>query len=434
MWHVTAEEDMYCTECRHEIPSGTECLSQMPVDMPENFRRRKYENFCVDCADCAAKMGECRQRSRSCYVRRLDHWYTHTEKTPEPVDCGYCGETIPRGTREVAQKLYAWPESEVDSESKSSPAHDGGAAAGVAAGTAVRPSAAGWHNLSRATQRRFQTGGLGRDLGARSPAMAQRLYEKEVPKAIRNMGEDAVRDFLKGKHFSHVRSVANVPGRARAPSNIVLEDAGKNLARGSRNMTSAGRAAAKSAGRASAIKTGAKAAVKGGVKAGIIAAAAEAVVSAPENILHWKRGRKSGEQAAKDTAKSTATAAGVGVATAAGAKAAAAVGIGVSLGSFGAHARRRRCGIIRWHCGLQDCQGRRARSAACRVPRLLLQGRALQDQVCAEGNRCRPRCGRLGRSDICPPRRPSRSMAFRVWVLLSQQVACHRSSDQQRRP
>ena len=145
----------------------------------------------------------------------------------------------------------------------------------------------------------FQFGGLGRGLGARSPVMAQRLYEREVPEAIRSMGEPAVKDFLKGKHFSHIKSVANAPGRAKAPSNIILEDAGTNLSRGSRNMTSAGRTAARTAGRASAIRAGIKTAVKGGAKAGLIAAATEATVSVPENILHYRRGRKSGEQAEK---------------------------------------------------------------------------------------------------------------------------------------
>ena len=67
----------------------------------------------------------------------------------------------------------------------------------------------------------------------------------------------------------------------------------------------------------------------------MIAAAAEAFVAVPENMLHYNRGRKSGEQAAKDTAKSTAFAAGVGFATAGVAKGAALAGIGLSLGPFG---------------------------------------------------------------------------------------------------
>ena len=328
MWQVVVEEDIYCRECHHLISSGTDCLSQMPSRMPENFRRRKYENFCIECAECDAG-------TRACYVRRLNHWYTREEKTVGPVNCGYCSETIPDGTRTVVQRLYAWPDSETGSESKNGPVHYGGAAVGIAAGTAVKPAPVGWHNLSGSTQRRFQSGGLGRGLGARSPTMAQRLYEREVPEAVRSMGEPAVKDFLRGKHFSHIKSVANAPGRAKAPSNIILEDAGTNLSRGSRNMTSAGREAAKSAGRASAIRTGTKAAIKGGAKAGLIAAAAEAAVSLPENILHYRRGRKSRGQATQDIAKSTATAAGVGVAAAGVAKGAAMAGIGLSLGPFG---------------------------------------------------------------------------------------------------
>ena len=335
MWHVIAEEDMRCTECNHKIPAGGECLSQMPPKMPENFRRRKYENFCIACAECDAGTRKPGLRTRACYMRQLNHWYTHKEKTREAVPCGHCDEVIPEGTQTVAQKFYAWPDFEVDPESKSSLAHAGGVAAGVAVGTSVKPSAAEWHNLSRATQRQFKTGGLGRGLGSRSPAMAQRLYEKEIPEAIRNMGEPAVKDFMKGKHFSHFKSVANAPGSAKVPSNIILEDAGTNLSRGSRNMTSAGHAAAKSASRASAIRTGTKAAIKGGTKAGLIAAAMEAAVSVPENILHWKRGRKSGQQAAKDTAKSTATAAGVGVATAGVAKGIALVGLSPTMGPAG---------------------------------------------------------------------------------------------------
>ena len=328
MWQVVAEEDIHCTECHHRISSGTVCLSQMPSRMPENFRRRKYENFCIECVECDTG-------TRACYVRRLNHWYAREEKTISPVNCGHCSENIPDGTRTVVQRLYAWPDFEADSESKNGPAHYGGAAVGMAVGTAVKPAPAGWHNLSSSTQRRFQSGGLGRGLGARSPTMAQRLYEREVPEAIRSMGEPAVKEFLKRKHFSHINSVANTPGRAKAPSNIVLEDAGTNLSRGSRNMTSAGREAARSASRASAIRTGTKTAIKGGAKAGLIAAATEAAVSIPENILHYRRGRKSGEQAAKDMAKSTVTAAGVGVATAGVAKGAAMAGIGLSLGPFG---------------------------------------------------------------------------------------------------
>ena len=69
MYIVISEEDIYCAECVHDVPAGSVCLSQMPPDMPEGFRRKKYENFCVSCAKCAAK------NKLPCYARRLDHWY-----------------------------------------------------------------------------------------------------------------------------------------------------------------------------------------------------------------------------------------------------------------------------------------------------------------------------------------------------------------------
>ncbi len=81
MWHVIAEEDMHCTECSHKIPSGTECLSQMPLEMPENFRRGEYENFCITCAECDAKRG---LPARACYARWLDHYTRRNHRMDNP--------------------------------------------------------------------------------------------------------------------------------------------------------------------------------------------------------------------------------------------------------------------------------------------------------------------------------------------------------------
>lgn len=335
MYIITAEENLHCAECVHDISAGSACLSQMPETMPEKFRRKKYENFCVSCAECESK------GKPTCYVRFFAHWYAHREETKESVPCGYCGDSIRKGVLTPAQKIYAWPpepESETVQDDGGGDAPIGSAASGFAASSAAK-SAGGsgaWNNLSPQLQRRFMTGGLrGRGLGYRTPAMARRLYEKEIPSAVRNLGEDAVRDFLKGRQFSHVKSVSNAPSQARLASNVILEDGAKNMARGSRNMTSAELAAAKSAGRASAVKIGAKSALIGGAKAGAVAAAMEAPVSGAENFLHWKRGRKSGAQAAKDAAKDTGVAAGVGIAAAGVAKGAALAGVGVSLGPFG---------------------------------------------------------------------------------------------------
>lgn len=304
MWTANAEEDIHCTECAHVIPSGAACLSQAPPSLPKSRSRSEYWNYCVECMDCDVD-------ASPCYVRWLDHRHDHAE-TPEAAACTDCGDAIPARTLTAVQRFYDWPA--LDPRHGHDPAagpvtatteSNRGPVSAVAAAT-IKPGPAGWHSLSPDLQRRFRYGGLGRGLKPRSPAMAQRLYEKEVPRSIQRMGERAVRDFMNGKHFSHIKSVANSPSRARAPSNVILEDAGKNLTRGSQGMTSAEHEAARSAARVSTIKTGARAAVNGAAKVGLVAAVAEAAVSIPENALHYRRGRKSGRRATKDAATSTA--------------------------------------------------------------------------------------------------------------------------------
>ena len=337
MWHVTAEEDMKCSECYHAIPSGFICLSQMPVDMPENFRRSKYENFCISCRECNRKAAKDQQIISPCYARALNHWYTCEEKTPEPVTCAHCNQDIPENLWTTAQKIYVWPESESDTEAESTTGHaTGGHATGVTATMVDRVAKSGagnWHNLSPEAQRMFQTRGLGgRNLGSRTPTMAKRLYET-VPQAVRDEGEGAVLQWLKQKDFSHIKSVANAPSQAKQPSNILFENASKNRARGSRNMTASEVTATKEATRSSAIKTGMTSAV---TRAALVAALIEAPIASTENYLHYKRGRKSGGEAVKDTTKSTVVAGVVGGTTAGAVKVATLAGVSLSLGPLGA--------------------------------------------------------------------------------------------------
>ena len=325
MWHITDEEDMRCTECNHRIPSGAECISQMPPKMPENFRRNKYENFCINCTLCDQTRSGMDRRGlqplEDCYVRHLTIRIGHTpdqEKAAGPVPCAYCSQTIPKNTKTFVQKMYAWPEHDPESESEGKAAHGsrpfGGASSGA---TAFRSGSGRWHDLSPETQQLFRTRGLGRGLGSRSPGMAQRLYEQSIPKSVRNAGDGAVREFLKGKDASHIRSVSNAPGQAKQPSNIVWENARANRARLGRNMTTTEVAAAKSANRASAFTSVAKSAAGRAARGGIFAAVTEAPIAGVENYLHWKRGRKSGRQATKDAAKSAGVAGGMGAAGAA---------------------------------------------------------------------------------------------------------------------
>ena len=304
--------------------------------MPDGVLRRAYDNFCLECEACDAE-ARASGLLAPCYVRWLNHWYVRKEKTREPTVCGYCNEPIPVGSWAPVQKFYAWPDGEasaMEADEPSQPAS--GAAAGAAAGVAITPRPATWHSISGALRRRFVRGGLGGARGFRSQAMARQLYERRVPEAVRNMGEPAVREFLRGKSFSHVVSVANAPGKAKALGNVVLESVQINQARGSVDMTLAELMATRAANRASAVKALSSATLIGGAKAGIVSAAIEAAVAGPENYLHYKRGRKSGEQATKDAAKTVASASAVGVATAGVAHAAAMSGVGLSLGPLGA--------------------------------------------------------------------------------------------------
>ena len=305
------------------------------IHLIKSEQLRKYENYCVNCADCDTK-----KHTLPCYARRLNHWYTSRKVVPESVQCSYCGDPLPKGTMVVSQKLYAWPKPPPDPENDSPPSGGGKVATGVratAAGvttSAQRTHSGMWKNLRPKTQRLFRTRGLGRGLGSRSPKMAQRLYNS-VPDAIRNQGEGAVLGFLKGKHASHKKSVSKMPGWARRPSNIVWESAKPNLSRGSRTMRVREVAAVKSANRVSGIS----ATTRGVAKGGAIAAVIEAPVAGVENFLHWKRGRKSRGKAAADAAKSTVGAAvvgaGVTAATVGVTQGATLIGISPTLGPAG---------------------------------------------------------------------------------------------------
>ena len=277
MWKVTTEEELSCTECSHRIPSGVECLSQLPPELPESIGRSRHENFCIDCAECRKQMGSRLQRRRPCYVRWIDCSSNSKDKVRDRIPCAYCGKPISKGTRTVFQKFFGSPESVETSETNDDTNTRPDMATGITVAHAARQSATSWDSLSPALQRRFRTGGLGRGLLPRSPTMARRIYEAQVPQWIRNMGEPAVRDFLDGKDFSHIRSVSNDPGRARWPSNIFLEKSSINRSRLSRNVTTSEIAAANSANRLSGIRVGAKSAVRSGGKVGLIAAVTEAL-------------------------------------------------------------------------------------------------------------------------------------------------------------
>ena len=143
MWTVIAEEGMRCDECSHEIAKGSFCLSQMPPEMPDGFQRHKYQNFCIECEDCDAKVAKRGEDPSPCFVKSLNHWYTHREDAPRTVGCAQCGAAIPKGTWTTTQKLYYWPAPEVEFDAERGEAHGSGAAAVMAAGIGIPMPAGG---------------------------------------------------------------------------------------------------------------------------------------------------------------------------------------------------------------------------------------------------------------------------------------------------
>ena len=306
MWRVISEEKLTCTECYHFIPSGEECLSQMPENIPDNVRRRNFENFCISCAKCNSNKDR-----PPCYVRRLNHWYVHKTPVEKPVSCVHCDETIPEGKRAFVQKFYAWPDFLGETVSDVDGISAGEGVLGISL-AAKKPSVGDWRSLSHDVQGRLMNAGLGNGRGgARTAAEAERFYKSSIPSHVRNAGDPGVRDFTSGQDASHIKSVYNSPSQAKDSGNILWESAPKNRARGSRNMSKREVGAAKLENGLRGAKIGGKAALRRGIRGSVIAGAIELPIAAAENFLHWKRARKSGKQAIKDAASKTGVTAGV---------------------------------------------------------------------------------------------------------------------------
>ncbi len=176
-------------------------------------------------------------------------------------------------------------------------------------------------NLTGNLQRKFMDAGLRPEHGVRTAAESQALYQESVPSFVRNYGEDAVRQFLQGKDASHIHSVHGSPGLATDTGNILWENSGINRARGAVDMTGWGQFTAHASNAFDATAIVMRECATAAVTSALLAALLEAPVSGIENYIHYQKGRKTGEEAIKDAAKSIATHAGTG----------AIVGIGVTI-------------------------------------------------------------------------------------------------------
>lgn len=293
MWYARAEGSMQCTKCNSDIPAGAACLSQLPWALPAGIHRSDYKNFCIACF-------EWDQGGSPVPCCTLAPEHLQREIVEDPVSCQRCRETMHPNTRAFFWTFFDWPEStSARSNPEARKLHRWGGAAPGFGGLGGRKG--GWNRLESGTQRMFRTRGLGRGLGSRPPPEARRLYES-IPKSSRNSNEDTLQ-FLKGRDASHIKPVSRYPGLAKKPRNIVWENSSRNRSRGARDMTKAERAAAW----ADTQRAGYKALGKSVARQAALAAALEFIVAGLENWFHWRRGRKTGKQAAKDMAKSTLT-------------------------------------------------------------------------------------------------------------------------------
>ncbi len=341
MWYVTADQELTCDGCGHQIPTGETCLSDLPEQLPKKITRSEYRHFHLACPECNPLPGErvfvgqpfqsltrlsqpeLVETPKSCYQAFASQLVA--ERAKSEMACLDCGHLILEG-EEVAQDFFFVRDS----------GHWGKDALNVEQGPAALLSALAKSKPVKPASfarfsKKFRGAGLGNGRGFRTWQGAIELYKTSVPKQVRNLGDDAVAQFLKGKQASHIESVANAPGKAMNPRNIILEPAKRNIRRGSRNMTRLELVGVKALNAADTVKIVGAAAARNAGKGAMWTVLLEFPVSLAENGICVFRGKKTRKAAAKDTGKDLATAGAAGGVIAAGYTVAIAMGAGPAL-------------------------------------------------------------------------------------------------------
>ncbi len=302
---MIAEPGLRCSECRHTIQPGRLCLSELPEETPPGVSRGDFRNYCIGCPQCWA------QGKYACYVRHLNSGKS-VGKTPRSLPCARCGRRIGAGDKAGVDIYYEWPEGTeggLTGGRLSSVVGVATAAAGV--DTLIRGVPDGsFANLSDSLQSKFVSAGLGGERGTRSVAEAQNFYHDSVPYSVRNLGEDAVGRFLDGKDASHIQSAHNAPHLVASNDNVIWENASLNRARGAENMTGVEQLQAYAGNAFDTAQLVFRGCIESAAMTGLYAGLLEAPVATIENYIHYQKGRKTGEQAIIDAAKSIAMRAG----------------------------------------------------------------------------------------------------------------------------
>ena len=302
-------EPIRCEGCGHSIAEDQPRLSDVPEHMPEGLDLRAFRHFHVSCDSCDSAV--------PCYQLYASHQTPFAAQTR--AECSSCDHPIRLGQDVFRDSFYVWDQG--------AGRKDAGELSGVVAtmGTPA-PESASYTGLDAGMRLKFQRAGLGNGRGMRTPYEAEQMFGSTVPRSVRNMGREAIGDYVKDKHFSHIESVANASGKAKSPGNIVLESARRNLRRGSANMTKADQLRARASNGIDAAKVVAKRSAGAVGKAASLAAAMELPVSAAEGIIRVKKGKASKKDAVKEAGVNVAKAGIAGGAVAVGLTGAAVLG------------------------------------------------------------------------------------------------------------
>lgn len=297
MWQMIAGPGLRCAECRHGIQPGRLCLSELPEETPAGVSRMDFKNYCIGCPECWSR------GNHACYVRHLDSGRS-TGKTPRSLPCARCGRRIGAGEKAGVETYYEWSEALSETDDRKLEASVLGTAV-TATGIDMRirgvPSGS-FSNLSDGLQVKFTRAGLGGHLGSRISADAQGFYHESIPYPVRNLGGDAVKRFLESKDASHIQSVHNAPELAHNSSNMIWEDSAINRARGSYDMTGWEQFRANATNAFDVSKIVFRKCLKTAGMTAFFRALLEAPVAAIENYYHYRRGRKTGEEAIREAA------------------------------------------------------------------------------------------------------------------------------------
>ncbi len=204
MYQLETKGQVDCSGCGHSIAEGSLCISEMPERVHElrGIRLSVFRHFQVNCEECVS--GE------SCYQRHAS-LSSNAVVAQKGADCAFCGCSLTWGQRILVDSFFVLDrEIEGDDTRKI-----GQGVAGL--GNARFGESVLFGDLSFSARLKFLRAGLGGDRGFRSYGEAEQLYVSSIPSHVPNLGEGAVWDFLKGKHASHIESVANAPGKPGYP-------------------------------------------------------------------------------------------------------------------------------------------------------------------------------------------------------------------------